>query len=596
MKKILIFSFAFFLIISCSSVEIKRQPNIILILTDDQGWGDISINGNNDVHTPNIDKMTLNGVRFDRFFVSPVCSPTRAEILTGRHHVRTGVYDVSLGGERININEETIADVFKTSGYKTAAYGKWHNGMQAPYHPNTRGFEDFYGFCSGHWGNYFNPVLEKNGELVKGTGYITDDLTNHGIEFIKKNKDNPFFLYLPFNTPHSPMQVPDKFWNKFKNKELTQKGTLSKAPDKISSGTNRNKDENHPKAALAMCENIDWNVGRVIETLETLDLDENTIIVYLSDNGPNGHRWNAGMKGVKGSTDEGGVRSPMIIYWKGNIPEGKEVNKIASAIDLLPTLKDLAGIKSTPKNKLDGLSLKQLIYNENTEWPERYIYNYWRGKLSIRSQNFRLGNKNNLYNMDDDPNQLKNISSKNIETFVAMKKVKNTWKNEVLINLKTKDDRAFVIGHPDLKNTQIPARDAKVNGLIKRSNYYPNCSYITNWVNIEDTISWDAEVAEDGNFEAVVYYTCADDALGSEIELSFLDSSISKSLINYYDPDEFGKENDRSPRIESYVKDFIPLNMGTMILKKGKGKLILKGLKKKGKELIDFRLLMLKRI
>ena len=198
--------------------------------------------------------------------------------------------------------------------------------------------------------------------------------------------------------------------------------------------------------------------------------------------------------------------------------------------------------------------------------------------------------------MDDDPNQLKNISSKNIETFVAMKKVKNTWKNEVLINLKTKDDRAFVIGHPDLKNTQIPARDAKVNGLIKRSNYYPNCSYITNWVNIEDTISWDAEVAEDGKFEAVVYYTCAEDSLGSEIELRFLDSSISKSLINYYDPDEFGKENDRSPRIESYVKDFIPLNMGTMILKKGKGKLILKGLKKKGKELIDFRLLMLKRI
>ena len=596
MKKILIFSFTFSLLISCSSFEIKRQPNIILILTDDQGWGDISINGNKDIHTPNIDKMTLNGVRFDRFFVSPVCSPTRAEILTGRHHVRTGVYDVSLGGERININEETIADVFKTSGYKTAAYGKWHNGMQAPYHPNTRGFEDFYGFCSGHWGNYFNPVLEKNGEVVKGTGFISDDLTNHGIEFIKKNKDNPFFLYLPFNTPHSPMQVPDKFWNKFKDKELTQKGTLSKVPDEISSGTNRNKDENHPKAALAMCENIDWNVGRIIKTLETLDLDENTIIVYLSDNGPNGHRWNAGMKGVKGSTDEGGVRSPMIIYWKGNIPEGKVVNKIASAIDLLPTLKDLSGIKSTPKNKLDGLSLKQLIYNENTEWPDRFIYNYWRGKLSIRSQNFRLGNKNKLYNMNEDPNQLKNISAKNIETFVAMKKVKNTWKNEVLINLKTKDDRAFVIGHPDLKNTQIPARDAKVNGLIKRSNDYPNCSYMTNWVNIEDTISWDAEVAMDGKFEVVVYYTCAEDALGSEIELSFSDSRISKSLNNYYDPDEFGRENDRSPRIESYVKDFIPLNMGTMILKKGKGKLILKGLKKKGKELIDFRLLMLKRI
>ena len=592
MKKL----FLVLLFISCSSIEIERRPNIILILTDDQGWGDISVNGNKDVHTPNIDKMTLNGVRFDRFFVSPVCSPTRAEILTGRHHVRTGVYDVSLGGERINVTEETIAEVFKTSGYKTAVYGKWHNGMQAPYHPNSRGFEDFYGFCSGHWGNYFNPVLEKNGELVKGTGFITDDLTNHGIEFIKKNKDSPFFLYIPFNTPHSPMQVPEKFWTKFKDKKLTQKGTLSKVPDDKSSGTISNEEENHSKAALAMCENIDWNVGRIIQTLESLALDEKTIIVYLSDNGPNGNRWNAGMKGVKGSTDEGGVRSPMIINWKGNIPQGKVVNKIASAIDLLPTLKDLAGIESTPKNKLDGLSLKQLIYDKNSKWADRYIYSYWREKLSVRSQNFRLGNKNNLYNMNEDPNQLKNISSKNIEIFMAMKNAKNIWENEVLINLKSKDDRAFVIGHPDLKNTQIPARDAKANGLIKRSNYYPNCSYLTNWVNIEDTIIWDAEVAEDGKFEVVVYYTCAEDALGSEIELSFSGSKISSSIASYYNPDEYGKENDRSPRIESYVKDFIPLNMGVIALKRGKGRLILRGLKKTGKELIDFRLLMLKRI
>jgi hypothetical protein len=345
-----------------------------------------------------------------------------------------------------------------------------------------------------------------------------------------------------------------------------------------------------------MCENIDWNVGRIIQTLESLALDEKTIIVYLSDNGPNGNRWNAGMKGVKGSTDEGGVRSPMIINWKGNIPKGKVVNKIASAIDLLPTLKDLAGIESTPKNKLDGLSLKQLIYDKNTKWADRYIYSYWREKLSVRSQNFRLGNKNNLYNMNEDPNQLKNISSKNIEIFMAMKNAKNIWENEVLINLKSKDDRAFVIGHPDLKNTQIPARDAKANGLIKRSNYYPNCSYLTNWVNIEDTIIWDAEVAEDGKFEVVVYYTCAEDALGSEIELSFSGSRISCSIASYYNPDEYGKENDRSPRIESYVKDFIPLNMGVIALKRGKGRLILKGLKKTGKELIDFRLLMLKRI
>jgi arylsulfatase A-like enzyme len=589
-------SFLLSIFISCNSnIDSQVHPNIILILTDDQGWGDLSLNGNEDLHTPNIDKIALNGVRFDRFFVSPVCSPTRAEILTGRHHTRTGVYDVSLGGERINVDEETIGDLFKAAGYKTAAYGKWHNGMQAPYHPNTRGFDQFYGFCSGHWGNYFNPVLEKNGELVKGKGFITDDLTNHGIEFIKKNKNNPFFLFMPFNTPHSPMQVPDKYWNKFKNKDLTQKGTLSNIPDDKYSGTN-SKDENHSKAALAMCENIDWNVGRIIETLESQKIIDNTIIIYLSDNGPNGHRWNGEMKGIKGSTDEGGTRSPMIISWKGNIPSGKKVSKIASGIDLLPTLIDISGIKVKPKNKLDGVNLRQLIYQNDINWEERYIYNYWRGRLSLRSQDFRLDNENNLYNMNDDPNQLNNVSNIYKEIFEVMKIAKIEWKKESLANINLKDKRAFIIGHPGLKNTQIPARDAKANGLIKRSNYYPNCSYMTNWINIEDTITWDAEVAEDGKFEAIIYYTCKKDALGSEIELSFSDSSISKKISKFYDPKEYGEENDRSPRIESYVKDFIPLKMGVIDLKKGKGTLMLKGIKMTGKELLDFRLLMLKRI
>ena len=596
MNKTILISFLLSLFISCNSnIDSQAHPNVILILTDDQGWGDLSLNGNKDLHTPNIDKIALNGVRFDRFFVSPVCSPTRAEILTGRHHTRTGVYDVSLGGERINVDEETLGDLFKAAGYRTAAYGKWHNGMQAPYHPNTRGFDQFYGFCSGHWGNYFNPVLEKNGELVRGKGFITDDLTNHGIEFIKKNKNNPFFLYMPFNTPHSPMQVPDKYWNKFKNKDLTQKGTLSDMPDDKYSGTN-SKGENHSKAALAMCENIDWNVGRIIETLESQKIIDNTIIIYLSDNGPNGHRWNGEMKGIKGSTDEGGTRSPMIISWKGNIPSGKKVSKIASGIDLLPTLIDISGIKVKPKNKLDGVNLKQLIYQNDADWQERYIYNYWRGRLSLRSQNFRLDNENNLYNMNDDPNQLNNVSKTYKEIFEVMKKAKIEWKKELLANINLKDKRAFIIGHPELKNTQIPARDAKANGLIKRSNYYPNCSYMTNWVNIEDTITWNAEVAEDGKFEAIIYYTCKKDALGSEIELSFSDSSVSKKITKFYDPKEYGEENDRSPRIESYVKDFIPLKMGVIDLKKGKGTLKLKGLKMTGKELMDFRLLMLKRI
>ena len=566
----------------------ENRPNVIIILTDDQGWGDLSVNGNLDLSTPNIDKLGRTGVQFDRFFVSPVCSPTRAELLTGRYHVRGGVYSTSTGGERLDIDEETIAQVFKKSGYSTAAYGKWHNGMQAPYHPNSRGFDDYYGFCSGHWGNYYNPLLEHNGDLVKGDGFIIDDLTNHGINFIKKNKNNPFFLYLPFNTPHSPMQVPERFWEKFKNKDLTQIG---------SNGPFKTKYEiDHTRAALAMCENVDWNVGRILEQIKKQGLSDNTIVIFMSDNGPNGNRWNGGMKGRKGSTDEGGVRSPMIINWPGKIPPGKVIKKIASSIDLLPTLKDLTDIKSEPKKPLDGVSLESLLFEENLQWDDRYIYNYWRGKMSVRSQDYRLGHEGQLFDMINDPNQTSDIGQKKPKVLEKLIQAKRLWEKEVLVELPQKDLRRFFIGHHSLQTTQIPARDGRAHGAIKRSSKYPNCTYFSNWINLEDRITWEVEVAEAGNFEVIIYYTCEKDAIGSEFEVSIGSNSILGRIREEHNPKEFGGAEDRSPRIESYVKDFKPLNVGIISLQKGPGTLSLKAIKKNGESLMDFRLILFKRI
>ena len=222
-----IYVFCLLLQISCiedasksDSKSESKKPNIILILTDDQGWGDLSSNGNDNLKTPNIDAIAKSGVTLENFYVQPVCSPTRAEILTGRYASRLGVYSTSAGGERLNLGETTLAEVFKANGYQTAAYGKWHNGMQPPYHPNSRGFDDYYGFTSGHWGNYFSPMLDHNGKIVKGEGFLVDDLTDHGLAFMEKNKEQPFFLYLPLNTPHSPMQVPDNYWNNFKDKNV----------------------------------------------------------------------------------------------------------------------------------------------------------------------------------------------------------------------------------------------------------------------------------------------------------------------------------------------------------------------------------------
>jgi hypothetical protein len=478
-----------------------------------------------------------------------------------------------------------MAEVFKSAGYVTAAFGKWHNGMQPPYHPNARGFDDFYGFCSGHWGNYFSPMLEHNGQIVKGDGFIPDDLTNHGIAFIEKNRDRPFFLYLPFNTPHSPMQVPDRWWEKFEYKELKQR---YHEPEK--------EDMPFTRAALAMCENIDWNVGRLMAKIDELGLSKETIVIYLSDNGPNSWRWNGGMKGRKGSTDEGGVRSPMFMKWEGTLKRGQRVKEIAGAIDLLPTLTDLAGVKYESRKSLDGISLKPLLLDEKPEWKERLIFSYWNKHTSVRSQKYRLDAWNKLYDMENDPGQTTDVSDEQPEVTRQMIQAKRKWEKEVLSELPMQDTRPFVIGHPDYKYTQIPARDGIAHGNIIRSNQYSNCSFFTNWTNIEDKITWEAEVLADGNFEVEIWYTCPPKDVGSTFELSFNEEKLIGKISEPHDPPLEGMENDRIKRVESYVKDFKSLRLGIIHLKKGNGALTLKALNIPRTEVMDFRLLVLKRI
>jgi arylsulfatase A-like enzyme len=564
--------------------EKTKPPNIILILTDDQGWGDLSMTGNTNLSTPNIDQLASDGVFLERFYVSPVCSPTRAELLTGRYHVRGGVWSTGAGGERLDLDETTIAEVFRDAGYTTAAYGKWHNGMQAPYHPNSRGFDDYYGFCSGHWGNYYNSMLEHNGEIVKGNGFIIDDFTQHGIEFMKKNRNKPFFMYLPFNTPHSPMQVPDRFWDKYKNKEL-EMFNRDKAKEDIP----------FTKAALAMCENIDWNVGRITKKVEELGLSENTIIIYFSDNGPNGVRWNDGMKGKKGSTDEGGVRSPMIIKWQGTLKAGKKIRQITSVIDLLPTLADLAGIQFETQKPIDGISIKPLLLNENPNWDERIIYNYWKGKTSLRTQNFRLDSQNKLYDMEKDPGQCTNISDKFSKIHMNLVAAKEKWVKNVASELDEKAVRSFPIGHPSVFQTQLPARDAIGYGKIKRSNIWPNSSYLLNWTSINDKITFDAEVLTEGVYEVDLFYTCSQKDIGSTVELSFKSSKINFKINEVFDPPLL-KNDDVYPRSEGFMKEFKRVKVGTIHLEKGTGILTLKATDITGSQVMDFKLLLLKRI
>jgi arylsulfatase A-like enzyme len=570
--------------VSCLAIaaEAPAKPNVLIILADDQGWGDLSINGNTNLSTPNVDSLASTGALFDRFFCCPVCSPTRAEFLTGRYHLRGGVHGVSSGGERLNLDERTVAEAFQAAGYATGAFGKWHNGMQYPYHPRGRGFDEFYGFCSGHWGDYFDAPLEHNGQPVKGNGYIIDDLAEHAMDFMEKHKDHPFFCYVPFNSPHYPLQVPDRWFDQFSSKEI-----------KLRARNPKQEEVDATRAILAMCENIDWNVGRLLAQLDTLHLAENTIVIYFSDNGPQTWRWNGGMKGRKATTDEGGVREPFLIRWPGHIPAGLRVPQIAGAIDLLPTLTDLAGIPTVSTKPLDGVSLKPLLFNTAKDWPDRMIFTTWAGKTSVRSQQYRLDTTHALFDMVADPSQDHNVATEHPEETARLSKAMAAWSKELLPN-NDNDDRPFPVGYPAFPITQLPARDAIPHGGVQRSSKAPNCSYFTHWTSPDDSITWDIDVATPGKYEAVVYYTVPAGDAGSTVELSFQGNRLEAKVAEANDPPLHGTEHDRAPRgQESLVKDFKPLSLGEIDLTKGRGQLTLKALKVPGKSVMDMRLIYL---
>lgn len=567
------------LVDSRCTAEEPGRPNVVVILTDDQGWGDLSLNGNTNLRTPHVDSLARDGARFDRFFVQPVCSPTRAEFLTGRWHPRGGVRGVSTGLERLDLDERTIAEAFAAAGYATGCFGKWHNGSQYPYHPNGRGFAEYYGFTSGHWGEYFDPPLDHNGRPVRGKGYITDDLTSRAIQFLTTGAaaGKPRFCYLALNTPHSPMQVPDAYWKRF------EKTTL-----KLTGGKKENLD--HTRAALAMCENIDDNVGRLLAALKDNKLEENTIVVYFCDNGPNGQRWNGELKGIKGSTDEGGVRSPLLVRWPGKIKPGTIVKPIAAAIDLYPTLIDLAGIKRVGDRPFDGISMARWLLGEDARTPDRILFNVWNGRISARDQRFRLDAAGQLFDMVQDPKQTTNVADDHPADVKRLADAVAVWKRDVLGELPKQDDRPYPVGHEQFRRTVLPARDGVGHGGVKRSAPAPNCSYFTSWTKADDRITWQVDVKTAGRYEAILHYTCPKTDVGSAVELELGKSKWTGRIAEAHDPPLRGKENDRVSRgSESFVKDFKPLSLGVVEVSAGRAELSLRAAKVAGTKVADLR-------
>lgn len=591
MKRWMLFILAMGCLVPWGASAAGAKPNVVILLADDAGWGDYSGNGNEMVRTPNIDSIAKDGVRLERFFVCPVCSPTRAEFLTGRYHPRGGVKGVSTGQERLDLTEKTVADAFKAAGYATGAFGKWHNGSQWPYHPMARGFDEYFGYTAGHWGEYFDPPLEHNGVMERDKGYIVDICTDRALSFIERNKSKPFLCYVPFTTPHSPWAAPTNNWARFKDMPLKQKATeeAKEVPDET-------------RCALAMIENQDMNVGRILGKLKELGLSENTIVIYFSDNGPNSWRWNDGMKGRKGNTDEGGVRSIFYMRWPGKIKAGYRVREISGAIDLLPTLTALADIPRVGNLPLDGRDLSPLLLRQTSHWPDRMIFSTWAGKVSVRTQGYRLDDQGKLYDMIADPGQTKPVNEQHLEMAATLSTAVKEWRAEMFgeqpaaaAKGKAKgpnavDPRPLTVGYKEFPITMLPARDGEPRGGVKRSGTAPNCSYFVNWTSKEDSMVWLLDVHTTGRYEVTIDYTCPVPDAGSQVELSFMESKLAGKVGPGWDP-LLNTNQDTVPRGsgESQMKEFKTLKLGEMKLTQGTGPLTLRALEIPGKSVMDVR-------
>jgi len=339
-----------------------RRPNVILILTDDQGYGDLGCHGNNRLRTPAIDRLYRESVRFTNFYACTLCSPTRASLLTGRYNYRTGVIDTWVGQALMRTEELTIAELLKKAGYRTGIFGKWHLGDNYPLRSLDQGFEESLVHNDGLLGSisdpadnhYDDPILQHNGRTEKCRGYCTDVFFNAAMDFISADRSRPFFVYLATNVPHYPLEVADSYAQPYREMGFDEKTSRT----------------------YGMIANLDENIGRLLERLKEWALEDDTVVIFMSDNGPqHGDRYNAGLRDIKGSMYDGGIKVPFFVRWPSRLAAGRDVDRIAAHIDVLPTLLEICGASPPARLKLDGRSLGPLLSDPGKEeWPDRMLF------------------------------------------------------------------------------------------------------------------------------------------------------------------------------------------------------------------------------
>ncbi len=411
--------------VSTSRTQSGRPPNVVLILTDDQGYGDLSCHGNPYIHTTHFDALHGDSVRFTNFHVSPICAPTRGALLTGRYTDRLGCWRTTNHRNLMFRDEVTMAGVFAENGYRTGLFGKWHLGDTYPYRPIDRGFQEAWTFSGGgvgttpdYWDNHcFDDTYAHNGRYQKVPGYDTDVFFSKAIDFIGRSRRHPFFCHIPTRSPHGPYMVPEKY---------THARSATRTSVRITTACWRNLDE---------------NLGKLMQQLRELDLANNTILMFLSDNGATSWKrrniFNAGMRGLKGTVYEGGHRVPCFLRWPAELKGGRDIPRLAAHIDVLPTLAQMCGLKCRTK-PLDGLSLAPLLRGEASSWPSRTLFVDVQHTLALKQGNYavmtdrwRLINGRELYDLEADPAERANVAAEHPRIAAQLRGSYEKWWTEV---------------------------------------------------------------------------------------------------------------------------------------------------------------------
>ncbi len=438
---VLLLSCLFF---GCTSPPAQEagRPNIILVITDDQGWAQLGSHGDEILRTPNLDRLAAESVELTRFYVSPVCAPTRASLMTGRYNYRTGVVDTYVGRAMMHSDEVTLAETLSEAGYRTGIFGKWHLGDNYPLRALDQGFQESVVHKGGGIGqpsdppetSYFDPILQHNGKAKPYLGYCTDIFFQEALEFMEQHRENPFFAYIPTNAPHSPYDVPESYRQSYLEAGLEDKDAR----------------------IYGMITNIDDNVGRLLRGLERLELVENTILIFMTDNGATTQRYTAGLRGLKGTVYEGGIRVPFLLRWPALLAPRSD-DRIAAHIDLMPTLLEAAGVAAPVGVSFDGVSLvsrldgtrdapeNRTLFIQSHRGNEPQPYRHFaaigqRYKLvqpvSFSTRSLPPGKSFEdypleLYDLEADPGEARNLSAEHPQIVARLRSAYGAWLQDV---------------------------------------------------------------------------------------------------------------------------------------------------------------------